>query len=371
MQRQRHSGCAQTPPKIQLGHIPRALAVNPATNTVYVLNPGTPGTVSVIDGARCNAKVTTGCGTVPATVTVGNDSPSSRLEGVAVNPVTNTIYALNTADATISVIDGRTCNGKDTSGCGQTPAHAPVGRERDGSVAVDPTTNLVYVSNGLDGTVSIIDGATCNATDRSHCDRVAPAVAAGPSPNGLAVAQAGHTLYVADNGGGPMSFFTFEAPQRPTGVTATSTGRGQARVAWQPPRHGGLPIIYHVIPSPACPTCRGLEHTVHQRRGPHHRHRSRPPTALHVHGPGHRRGRHRAGLGALEPRQTLRPAAWRDAGLTGVAPGVRSAQSQGRKRMFASMRRYRLPPESLAEFTSRVDEFADAIAAEPGFVSSS
>lgn len=38
--------------------------------------------------------------------------------------------------------------------------------------------------------------------------------------------------------------------------------------------------------------------------------------------------------------------------------------------MFASMRRYRLQPGSLAEFTRRVDEsFADEIAAQPGFVS--
>jgi hypothetical protein len=38
--------------------------------------------------------------------------------------------------------------------------------------------------------------------------------------------------------------------------------------------------------------------------------------------------------------------------------------------MFASMRRYRLQPVSLPEFTRRVDEsFADEIAAQPGFVS--
>jgi hypothetical protein len=38
--------------------------------------------------------------------------------------------------------------------------------------------------------------------------------------------------------------------------------------------------------------------------------------------------------------------------------------------MFASMRRYRLQPGLLAEFTRRVDEsFADQIAAQPGFVS--
>jgi hypothetical protein len=38
--------------------------------------------------------------------------------------------------------------------------------------------------------------------------------------------------------------------------------------------------------------------------------------------------------------------------------------------MFASMRRYRLQPESAAEFMRRVDEsFADQIAAQPGFAS--
>ena len=38
--------------------------------------------------------------------------------------------------------------------------------------------------------------------------------------------------------------------------------------------------------------------------------------------------------------------------------------------MFASMRRYRMHPGSLSEFTRRVDEsFADEIAAQPGFVS--
>ena len=47
-----------------------------------------------------------------------------------------------------------------------------------------------------------------------------------------------------------------------------------------------------------------------------------------------------------------------------------AGKSEGSKRMFASMRRYRLQPESLAEFTRRVDEsFADEIAAQPGFVS--
>src|ERR1700754_1125833 len=52
--------------------------------------------------------------------------------------------------------------------------------------------------------------------------------------------------------------------------------------------------------------------------------------------------------------------------VTDTMPG----KTEGSKRMFASMRRYRLQPGLSAEFTRRVDEsFADAIAAQPGFVS--
>ena len=54
-----------------------------------------------------------------------------------------------------------------------------------------------------------------------------------------------------------------------------------------------------------------------------------------------------------------------------ASPPARAAgKSEGSKRMFASMRRYRLQPGSLAEFLRRVDEsFADEIAAQPGFAS--
>jgi DNA-binding beta-propeller fold protein YncE len=71
------------------------VAVDPVTNTIYAAQPF-GGTISVIDGAN---------GTVTATVTVGDgkDEPNS----VAVNPITNTIYATDNSH-TISVIDGAT-----------------------------------------------------------------------------------------------------------------------------------------------------------------------------------------------------------------------------------------------------------------------
>ena len=64
--------------------------------------------------------------------------------GIAVDPATDTIYVANHADGdypgTVSVINGATCNGTDTSGCGQTPATTAAGFGAIG-VAIDPATH--------------------------------------------------------------------------------------------------------------------------------------------------------------------------------------------------------------------------------------
>ena len=77
--------------------------------------------LTIVNEATCNATVRTGCGQTPPTVTVGN---ASNLEGLAVNPATDTIYVVNTGDDTISVINGATCNGTNTSGCGRPRFHS-------------------------------------------------------------------------------------------------------------------------------------------------------------------------------------------------------------------------------------------------------
>jgi DNA-binding beta-propeller fold protein YncE len=248
------SGCARTPPAVHLKKAPWAIAVDQTTDTIYALSPGTPGIVSVINGATCNSTVTAGCDQTPPTITVGN---SNVVAGLAVNQATDTIYAVNTIDNTVSVINGATCNRKITSGCGQTPARVAVGRQGFGFAAVDSTNDLIYVSNSLDDTVSVINGATCNANNTSGCKRTPPAVTAGPDPAGLAFDPSGHTLYAAGNGGGTLSLFSYHRPGRPTGVTAHTSG-GNARISWHPPADGGLPIIYQVTPTPPCPSCHGL-----------------------------------------------------------------------------------------------------------------
>ena len=78
---------------IPVGSLPQAVAVDPATRTVYVTNAG-DNTVSVIDEATM---------TVTHTIPVGTNP-----DAVAVDPDTRTVYVTNDNDDTVSVIDGAT-----------------------------------------------------------------------------------------------------------------------------------------------------------------------------------------------------------------------------------------------------------------------
>jgi YVTN family beta-propeller protein len=199
------AGCTPHPPTITVQSNPVGVAVDPGTDTIYATDSGyvvngnyTSGdTVSVIDGASCNASVTSGCSRRAPTVTVG-DGPS----GVAVDEATDTIYVANSGQETVSVIDGKTCNALDTSGCGQSPRTVTLGGQAPVAVAVDQATDTVYaLSPGAPAVVSVIDGATCNATVTSGCGKVPPTVVVGDddvSDGSLAVDQATDTVYVVN-----------------------------------------------------------------------------------------------------------------------------------------------------------------------------
>src|SRR5271165_2895000 len=177
---------------VDVGFSPFFAAVNSVTNKIYVANAfcdnplcSSPGTVTVIDGATNNT----------TTVNVGVGSYH-----VAVNPVTNKIYVTNLCgndpncanSGTVTVIDGAT-NNTLTVNVGFIAGWA----------AVDSVTNEIYVVNscGNDptcksaGTVSVINGVT---------NSVAP-VAVGDSgfhPTLLAVNETTDRIYVpnfADN----------------------------------------------------------------------------------------------------------------------------------------------------------------------------
>ena len=149
---------------VTVGNYPLAVAVNSATNKIYVANycgnqfgcnaTPAPGTVSVVDGNS---------NTVTHTVTVGV-GPAI----IFVNPVTNKIWVMNscgndltcdiTGDnsqvvGTITQIDGVTLD--------TLTANAGKGL---GAMAINLVANKIYGSNNTDNTETIVDGVTLATT---------------------------------------------------------------------------------------------------------------------------------------------------------------------------------------------------------------
>src|SRR6266851_2734527 len=137
---------------------PRAVVVNQKTNKVYAVNSSN-GTVAVIDGPANSTK----------TVRVG-----SQPIAIAVNPVTNKIYVGNSGSGTVSVIDGATDAVTATVKVGALPY----------VVAVNPATNKIYVSKTFSNIMTMIDGAT-NATTNLKAGIQADAIAVNPVTNKL------------------------------------------------------------------------------------------------------------------------------------------------------------------------------------------
>jgi len=261
------SGCGQTPATITVGSGPSAVAIDQASQTVYVGNFN-DGTVSVINASACNAANTSGCGQAPATVAAG-----SGITDLAVDPSVGTLYVANTFDGNVSMISTAACNAQHTSGCGQAPPTTPVGsfpnwvslnpltgtvyvanqedsnvsvisadtcnattasgcRARPpamasgfdvGGAAVDPSTGTVYATSQNNGTVSVLNGATCNAATTSGCSKYAPVTTVGGGPQAVAVNQATHTIYVANSNDNTVSVISAAAcnPARPSGCRRT------------------------------------------------------------------------------------------------------------------------------------------------------
>jgi len=148
---------------VTVGAYPIAIAVNPATNKIYVVNQNS-NNLTIIDGATYDTN----------TVLTGN-VPNA----VAVNAVTNKIYVANWASASVTVVDGAT-NLTATVSAGDHPF----------ALAVNEVTNRIYVANYSSSNVTVIDGAT---------DRTTTATA-GRNPFALAVNAATNKIYVADSG---------------------------------------------------------------------------------------------------------------------------------------------------------------------------
>jgi len=117
----------------------------------------------------------------PASASSVETSVGSNPFGVAVNPSTNMVYVTNNRDSTVSVINGNT---------NKVTAVIQVGGAPFG-VAVNPNTNTIYVTNNSDGTVSVING---------NSNTVTATVPVGLSARGIAVNPNTNTVYVDGTG---------------------------------------------------------------------------------------------------------------------------------------------------------------------------
>lgn len=156
------SGCRRRPISVNVGETPGGIALDSRTNTIYVTGESSDD-VSVIDGTTCNAHVTRGCRQKPFDVLAG-----AGARGIAVNTATDTVYVANTEVNTVSVIDGSTCNAMVHTGCGQRAPVAAVGISPR-RVAVDELTNTVYVTNAGSNSVTMLNGRTCNGRVHTGC----------------------------------------------------------------------------------------------------------------------------------------------------------------------------------------------------------
>ena len=227
----RHDGCRLTPPTVSVGAFPQGIAIDSETHTVYVADfgSGPTGSVSVLDARTCNATTTSSCENVH-TLQV----PGGNAVGVAVDTATDTVY-VTTAPAsgpnTVSVFNGATCDATDSSGCTQVPYSVTVGLGA-AALAVDTLTDTVYVANFANfagNTVSVIDGTTCNAANTTGCTNAPQTITVGPtftSPDGVAIDQVTDTIYIADleNGEGAGTVSVINGA---TCNAATSAGCGQ------------------------------------------------------------------------------------------------------------------------------------------------
>jgi DNA-binding beta-propeller fold protein YncE len=227
----RSAGCHVAPSTVKVGADPVAVAIDPATHTVYVANAGagTSGTISVFDDRECNATIRAGCRSrSPRRAAVSTlHVPRGKPVDIAVNPRTDTVYVATITSGggrnLISVFNGRTCNAKTRTGCGQKPAYAPTGEDNNGvsteSVAVNSKTNTIYATSGdttgspfFGDSVYVIDGDTCDATDKAGCAKPPANISLGSkpvfgdaNPFGITVDQATDTIYTANlwDGEGP------------------------------------------------------------------------------------------------------------------------------------------------------------------------
>ena len=106
--------------------------------------------------------------------------------GIAVNPSTNKVYVVNEYSNTVSVIDTNTDTVKSTISLGNFPY----------GIDINPLNNRIYITNRGSNTVSVLDGSV---------DTKLHDITVGKSPVGIAVNPSANWIYVTNLDDGTVS----------------------------------------------------------------------------------------------------------------------------------------------------------------------
>jgi DNA-binding beta-propeller fold protein YncE len=164
-------------------------------HTIYVAD-GADGAVAVINERTCTDEHPVGCR--PAAAPAAPLAPNDQLASAAIDAAHHTAYVIDSGvnfggPDVLDLIDTSKCNAGNTSDCDphpRLPTVATPGGAND--VAVDPSTDTLYVSEGTN--LQVIAAATCNATVSTCSTRSTIALGNGGGP--IAVDPAIHTIYV-------------------------------------------------------------------------------------------------------------------------------------------------------------------------------
>jgi 40-residue YVTN family beta-propeller repeat len=187
---QQTSGCSETTSTNVNGIF---ATVDSANHSVY-LNDFVNSIVTVVNGLTCNATTQSDCSATSIAPLPADLLPFPT----SIDAMTHTVYVPldGVAHGFVAVIDGSTCNGSNRSGCGQTPYFFPA----DSGVCqflVDQTTRTGYVLAQENSSLTAINLRTCNGTTHSGCPTRphTRALALGLGPQWVALNPSTHTIY--------------------------------------------------------------------------------------------------------------------------------------------------------------------------------
>jgi YVTN family beta-propeller protein len=179
---------------VPVGGFPVAVAVSPDGSRAYVVNSAN-ASVSMLD---------TEAGTVAATIAVGRQP-----FGIALTPDGRRAYVANAGDDSVSVIDLSRWVVIATVAVGKSPYGVAVG-----------AAERAYVTNQFGSSLSVIDSGAATAR-----------IALGGAPTGVAVSPDGSRAYVADNDEHKLIVIDTDTL---TVITAIEVGQHPAQVAITP-----------------------------------------------------------------------------------------------------------------------------------------